>query len=159
MSVKTQGTQLFIIDPSGSAGPEVLTILCATSLSGLGAAREQIETTCLEDSVRTYVGGLGTPSPITVTVNFDPENESHYRLYELWKDNTQFDLAIGIGGSTSAPTLDSAGEFDFPTDRTFIAFNGYVADLPMEFSLNAVITAAIPIQVSGEYTIFRKVVS
>ena len=159
MSVKTQGTQLFIIDPSGSAGPEVLAILCATSLSGLGAAREQIETTCLEDSVRTYVGGLGTPGQITVTVNFDPENESHFKLYELWKDNIEFDLAIGLGGSTSAPTLDSAGDFTFPTDRTFIAFNGFVSDLPLDFSLNAVITAAIPIQVSGEYTIFRKVVS
>ncbi len=157
MAVKTQGTQLFVIDPDGSAGAEVITVLCTTSLSGLGAAREQIETTCLEDDARTYVGGLATPGQLTVSVNFDPDNESHYRLYEFWKANTDFKFAIGFGPETDVPDVDSAGDFDFPTARTFISAEGYVVDLPLELALNAVVTAAIPIQVSGEYTIFRKV--
>ena len=156
-AVKTQGTQLFLIDELSSAGPEILTILCATNLSGLGAAREQIETTCLEDDARTYVGGLATPGQLTVTVNFDPDNESHYRLYELWKLNENFKMAIGFGPETSVPTIGSDGDFDLPTDRTFITFEGYVVDLPLEMALNSVVTAAIPIQVSGEYTIIRKV--
>ena len=156
MSVKTQGTQLFLIDEFASDGPEVLAILCATSLSGLGAPREQLDVTCLEDDARQFVGGLSTPGQLTVTVNFDPDNESHYRLYELWKSNDNFKMAIGFGPQTSVPTIGSDGEFDFPADRTFISFEGYVADLPLEIALNAVVTAAIPIQVSGEYTIFRK---
>lgn len=157
MAVKTQGTQLFIIDPDASGGPELLTIECTTSLSGLGAAREQLEVTCLESDAREYVGGLATPGTLTVTINFDPNNESHFRMYELWKANTSFKAAIGFGPETAVPSVDSAGDFDFPTSRTFILFEGYVADLPLEIQLNAVVTAAIPIQVSGDYTIFRKI--
>jgi len=159
MAVKTQGTQLFLIDPDATGGPEVLTILCTTSISGLGAPREQIETTCLEDDSRSYVGGLATPGDITVNVNFDPDNESHYRLYQLWKSNENFQIAIGFGPETDVPTVASDGGFDFPTARTFIGFEGYVKDLPLQANLNAVWTADIPIQVSGEYTIYRKVAS
>lgn len=157
MAVKTQGTQLFVIDPTASGGPEIITVLCATSLSGLGAAREQIETTCLEDDSRSYVGGLATPGQLTVNLNFDPANESHLALYNLWKSNTDFEFAIGFGPETSVPTIGTGGEFDFPTDRTFIAASGYVSDLPLEIGLNTVVTAAIPIQLSGDYTIFPKV--
>lgn len=157
MAVKTQGTQLFILDATASGGAEVLTIQCATSLSGLGAAREQIEVTCLEDDARSYEGGLATPGQLSVTVNFDPNVESHYRIYELWKANNNFKFAIGFGPETAVPTIDSAGEFDFPTGRTYIEGEGYVVDLPLEASLNAVWTASVPIQVSGDYTIFRKV--
>lgn len=157
MAVKTQGTQLFILDPEASGGPAILTILCATSLSGLGAPRDQLEVTCLESDAREYVGGLATPGQLTVTVNFDPDNDSHFRLYELWKDNISFQAAIGFGPSTSVPTLASDDEFDFPDDRTFIAFEGYISDMPLDISLNAVVTAAIPLQLSGDYTIFRKV--
>lgn len=157
MAVKTQGTQLFILDETASGGAEVLTIECATAIDGLGAAREQIDVTCLESSSREYVGGLATPGSLTVTVNFDPDNESHFRMYELWKSNTDFKFAIGFGPETSVPTISSGDEFNFPTDRTFIEAAGYVSDLPLSAALNAVWTAGIPIQVSGDYTIFRKV--
>lgn len=157
MAVKTQGTQLYVLDSTASGGASILTILCATSLSGLGAAREQIEVTCLESDFREYEGGLATPGQLSVTVNFDPANESHYRLYELWKENTIFKFAIGFGDGTAAPTIDSAGDFDFATTRTYVEAEGYVVDLPLDVSLNAVITATVPLQVSGEYTIFRKV--
>lgn len=158
MVVKTQGTQLFVLDPEATGGCEVLTIQCTTSLSGLGAAREQIETTCLEDSSRSYEGGLATPGALTVTVNFDPNNPTHYRLYELWKSNINFKASIGFGPETNVPDVDSACEFDFPTARTYLSFEGYVSDLPLEIALNSVVTAAIPIQLSGDYTIFRKTI-
>lgn len=156
MAVKTQGTQLYILDETASGGAEILTIDCATAIDGLGAAREQIEVTCLEDDSRTYVGGLATPGTLTVTVNFDPNNESHFRLYELWKSNVDFKFAIGFGPETAPPTI-TGDDFVFPTSRTFIEASGYVSDLPLSIALNAVVTAAIPIQVSGDYTIFRKV--
>lgn len=157
MAVKTQGTQLFVIDPDGSAGCEVLAIQCATSLSGLGAPREQIETTCLEDTARTYVGGLATPGQLTVSVNFDPGNATHLRLYELWKANTSFDFAIGFGPETDVPDVDSACGFDLPTGRSFAVAEGYVVDVPMELALNTVVTATIPIQLSGDYVLHPKV--
>lgn len=156
MALKTQGTQLFLIDEEASGGPEILAIECTTALSGLGAPREQIETTCLESDAREYVGGLSTPGQLSVTINFDPQNESHFRIYELWKANDNIKMAIGMSTPLTPPTLDTDGEFVFPNTRNYISFEGYVADLPIEAALNAVFTATIPIQVSGEYIIHRK---
>lgn len=159
MAVKTQGTQLYILDATASGGPVVLTVECATAISGLSNPREQIETTCLESDTREYVGGLSTPGQLTVTVNFDPANESHLRLYEYWKENSDnFKAAIGFGGPVDVDPTISGDDFAFPTTRTFVEFEGYVVDLPLEAALNSVWTAAIPIQISGPYTIYPKTV-
>lgn len=161
MSVKTQGTQLYIIDPTGSAGCEVFVVECATAISGLSNPREQIETTCLESDTREYVGGLSTPGQLTVTVNFDPASPSHLKLYEFWRDNADnFKAAIGFGGPRDiAPTVSVGCDFVFPDTRTFIEFEGYVADVPLEAALNSVWTSAIAIQISGPYTIFPRAAS
>lgn len=155
MAVKTQGTQLYILDTTGSSGCDLLTVECTTAISGLSNPREQIETTCLESDTREYVGGLSTPGQLTVTVNFDPRNESHLRLYEFWRDNADnFKAAIGFGGPVNVPpTIESGCEFDYPTNRTYIEFEGYVADVPLEAALNSVWTSAISIQISGPYVI------
>lgn len=157
MAIKTQGTQLYIMDAEASGGCEVMVVECVTSLSGLSNPREQIEVTCLESDTREYEGGLSTPGQLTVSVNFDPRNESHMRLYQFWKENSDnFKAAIGMGNPVDvAPTVGSDCEFDFPTNRTFIEFEGYVVDLPIEAALNSVFTAAIPIQISGPYTIYK----
>lgn len=155
MAVKTQGTQLYIADTTASSGCQLLVVECATAISGLSNPREQIEVTCLESDTREYEGGLSTPGQLTVTVNFDPRNESHMRLYEFWRDNADnFKAAIGFGGPVNDdPTLDTLCDFVFPTSRTFIEFDGYVADVPLEAALNSVWTSAISIQISGPYTI------
>lgn len=157
MALKTQGTQLYIADPTGTNDCELIKVECATALSGFSNPREQIETTCLESDAREYVGGLATPGQVTVTVNFDPANESHMRLYELWKNNVDFKAAVGMGQPVdSDPSLDSGCEFVFPTNRSFIEFDGYVVDVPLEAALNSVWTAGIPIQMSGAYTLYEK---
>lgn len=157
MSVKTQGSQLYFITQETS-GAVINKVACSTNLSGLSSPREQIEVTCLESSQREYVSGLGTPGQVTVTVNFDPAEPSHLKLYELWRDGgANIDFAIGYGGpKDSDPTLDTAGDFVFPTNRHFIEFDGYVVDVPHEGALNSVWTSGIPIQISGPYTLFPK---
>lgn len=122
MAIKTQGTQLYIADTFASGGCDLITVDCATSLSGLSNPREQIEVTCLESDTRQYEAGLSTPGTLTVNINFDPENESHARLAELWRDNAgNVRFAIGMGRPVdSAPTLDSGCEFVYPTDRSFV---------------------------------------
>lgn len=160
MAVKTQGSQLYFIADNDSGAPTVYVVTCATNFGGLTSPREQIETTCLESDTREYVAGLGTPGQFNVTVNFDPANASHIKLYELWKDgaeNTTF--AIGYGGPKDvAPTLDSAlTGFNYPTNRNFIEFDGYIVDVPHEGALNSVWTSNMPIQISGPYTLFSAV--
>ena len=159
-SVKTQGSQLYFIADNDLDVPTIYKLACATNMSGLSAPREQIETTCMESSTREYVSGLGTPGQFTVTVNFDPSEESHLKLYEMWRDNIDNTLfAIGMGGPVAVdPTLDSTGEgMVYPTTRTFVEFDGYVVDVPLEGALNSVWTSAMPIQISGPFTVYPKV--
>ena len=51
MTIKSQGTDLYTIDPATGA---LLDVGCITSLDGIDTAIDQIETTCLNDITRTY---------------------------------------------------------------------------------------------------------
>lgn len=151
-AVKTQGTELWLLDP---ADESVLKVGCVTTITGLTAARDQIETTCLDSSARTYEAGMATPGTASFTVNFDPADASHVRLHELYVSGTKVDWALGWSDFTPGPpaagpvpVADSAGNFNLPATRSWITFNGYISDLPFDFALNTVVTSNISVQVS-----------
>ena len=155
MALKTARSSLYFIDPDG----QIVTVGCATSISGIGASRDQLEDTCLEDDARSYEAGLGTPGQATFTLNFDPADASHVRVYELWRSGEKVDWALGLSDGPAAPTalvpptLDSSGGFDLPDNRSWITFNGYIADVPIDLALNALVTANVTIQVSDFPTV------
>jgi hypothetical protein len=153
MALKTQGTQLYFIDPEDFS---VVTVGCVTALTGLTAARDQIETTCLDSTARTYVAGMATPGAAQFTINFDPTDDSHVRLHELYVEGTDLDFALGWSDGTAAPTSDSTA-FTTPTTRTWILFSGFISDLPFDFALNTVVTSNVSVQVSGFPTLVAKV--
>lgn len=162
MSKLAQGTQIYFIDPSTDM---VMVIECATSFNPGGNPADQIEDTCLEDFERTYKPGLRTPGTATITLNADPDNDSHVRIYELSQENPPPNVqwAVGWSDGTSAPgvMVDSNGDtvFDVPDDRTWYLFEGYVSDFPFDFQLNSVVTSDVTIQRSGGAVWARKVVS
>jgi hypothetical protein len=153
MALKTQGTQLYFIDPDTFA---VTTVGCVTALTGLTAARDQIETTCLDSTARTYVSGMATPGAAQFTINFDPTDDSHVRLHELYVEGADLDFALGWSDGTAAPTSDSTA-FTTPTTRTWVLFSGFISDLPFDFALNTVVTSNVSVQVSGFPTLVPKV--
>ncbi|MHC5351692.1 phage tail tube protein [Metapseudomonas furukawaii] len=168
MSVLTQGTQLFVKDPLfDSNGAGVREIECITSFNPGGNPADQIEDTCLSAKTRTYRKGLRTPGQASGTLNADPENDSHVRLYEMSEDDSEeiLDFVLGWadgpvdanGEPTSLPTLDSSGDFELPTDRTWFRFRGYVSDFPFDFAANTVVTTAFTIQRSGRGFWVKKV--
>lgn len=151
MSVLTQGTQIYFIDPDDNS---VVTVECATAFNPGGSPADQIDTTCLEDQERAFRRGLRTPGQASLTINADPANDSHIRLHEL-SESDQSDgseilkWAVGWSDGAAAPTVDSAGDFVLPPTRTWFTFQGYVSDFPFDFALNAVVTTALTIQRSG----------
>ena len=160
MSVLTQGTQIYFIDPYfDSNGPGVREVECATTFTPGGNPADQIEDTCLSDTSRSYKPGLRTPGQATLGLNADPENESHVRLHQLSETDPSPTLkwAVGWADGTSVPTLDSSGDFDLPTDRTWFVFEGYVSDFPFDFAANTVVTTQAAIQRSGGSAWIRKV--
>ena len=163
MALKTARTSLYYIDPEfDSNGPGIVTVGCVTSLSGIGASRDQLEDTCLEDEARSYEAGLGTPGQKTFTINFDPSDDSHVRLYRLWQAGTKVQWALGLSDGPPAPaalvppTLNSVDEFELPATRSWITYEGYVSDVPLDLALNAFMTANVSVQVSDFPQIFPK---
>ncbi len=148
MSVLTQGTQIYFVDPDDLS---IVAVQCATAFNPGGQPADQIEDTCLESFVRTYKKGLRTPGQASLTVNADPQYASHIRLHELSEENDDRTIkwAVGWSDGTAAPTADSDGDFVLPTSRTWFAFDGYVSDFPLDFAQNTVVTTAVTIQRSG----------
>jgi hypothetical protein len=154
MAIKTQGTNVYVIDPYDNS---VITVACATSLSGISASRDQIETTCLEATSRSYEAGMLSPGAASIGINYDPSNASHVRLHEIYADGTSTSFAVGWSDGTAAPTVNSAGDWVIPTSRSWITFDGYISEFPFEFGLSAVVTSTLSIQISGFPVVTAKV--
>lgn len=150
--MRTAGVTLWFLDPDNSC--EAVQVGCPTSISGLDSTVDQLETTCLSSLARTYEAGLATPGTASFTLSLDPQDESHTRLLELKKAGTSVKWAILFPESQDDPTgtTDSDGEceFDLPTTRSAVVFDGFVNSYAFDFSLNAVITATVGVQVSGD---------
>lgn len=150
MSIATQGTQLYFIDPDTG---DTVAVDCIVSINPGTAPASQLDDTCLEDrsGYRSFKRGLRTPGEAAMTINADPQNASHIRLYELSQgvanDNLQF--ALGWSDGTAAPVADTGGEFNLPNTRTWYTFEGYIADFPFDFQLDALVTSDVSVQRSG----------
>lgn len=147
MAIKTQGTELYVIDPDDES---LITVGCITSIDGITTTNEQIETTCLEGSARTYIAGLATPGTATFGINVDTGDASHVRLHQLKVAGVSLVWAVGWSDGTADPTVDSGGTFDLATTRSWIRFNGFMTDYPFNFAQNSVVQSTVGIQISGE---------
>lgn len=154
-AVPTKGTSLYFIDPDTCA---VVEVGCITSFDGLDVPIDQVEITCLQDLVRSYMSGLGTPGTATFGINFDPQDPSHVRLQEIKRSGSPtMWWAVAWGDGTAVPVAGSPCDFDtFPTTRTFIAFEGFINSFSFSFALNAAVASTVGIQVSGDPTIYPK---
>lgn len=158
MPIKAQQTDLFTIDPATGT---LLDVGCITSLDGIDTAIDQIETTCLNDTARTYAAGLATPGKATFGLQFDPSTPAHVRLHQLKTAGTALHWVIGFSdGPDVLPTVgtDSSGddEFILPATRSWLTFEGYMDSYPFTFGLNAMVTSTVGIQVSGEPVLLPK---
>ncbi|MBI6940347.1 phage tail protein [Pseudomonas putida] len=114
MSILSQGTQIYALVPTAGNPSifEVMEIECATAFSPGGNPADQIETTCLSETVRSYMRGLRTPGQATLSLNADPRNASHVRLHQLSEDDSIESIRWVVGwsdGKGIAPTVGSSG--------------------------------------------------
>lgn len=151
MAVKSQGTQLYFVDP---ADDSIVEVACITELTGLSQSRDQIETTCLSDNERSYEAGLATPGQANFGIYTDPQEASHIRLQQLSVAGTKINWAAGWSDGIGIPptSVDTDGEFVLPATRTWLTFNGYISDFPFDFAQNAVVASNLGIQTSGPTT-------
>lgn len=151
-AIRTQGTQLYTVTGTTT----VTEIGQIVSISGLGGARDQIDTTVLTDAERTFVGGFANPGPITLELVFDPTVVSHQTLQTLFGNSNVVPWMIAAADGTATPTA-TGGAFTSLTSRSNWRFLGYVADVNLDFSTNEVIRGTVTIQRSGAVTTTPKV--
>lgn len=168
MAVKTQGSNLYAMDPETG---DVIDVGCVTQISGIDQTLEQIEVTCLGDDARSYVAGLATPGTANFTVQFDPQNPVHIQMYNYkkagkvlhwavgFRDQEAIDTGIEPRVPTSVADPDDGFVFELPEERAWIVFEGFMNSYPFEFAGNAVVTSSVGVQVSGEIDVVPAVVT
>lgn len=150
-TVRTQGTELFVIDASvTSSEEELFKIACPTGITGLGGPRDQIEDTCLDTTdEKTFLAGLGNPGQVSVPFNLIPRNGSHQSLF-AWKNSGEVMKWLAcLSESATPPTADTDGFFVKPTNRTTIEFSAFVADVNIDIATNEIVKGTLTLQRSG----------
>ena len=151
-TVKTQGSELWVVNPISGSEPDLLKFACPTGIQGLGGPKSQINDTCLDELVdETFQAGLGSPGQVTVPFNFIPSNQSHQILFDLKELGTRLQWLIGLSDGTAAPTVDTDGAFVVPTspNRTTIGFTAYIADVNIDIAGNDIVKGTMLLQRSG----------
>lgn len=152
-TVKTQGTELYVIDTVTTTDPTLVKMSCPTGITGLGGPRDQIDSTCLDtEGDKTFEAGLGNPGQVSVPFNLIPRESSHQALFGLKADGSVLHWLVLLSESDTAPTLDTDGEFVKPTDRTTISFDAYVSDVNIDIATNEIVKGTLTLQRSGAVT-------
>jgi len=144
-AIKSQKTEIYW----ASAPTAAMKLVCPTSISGLGGARDQVDTTCFDDIERTFLPGLGNPGQVTVAFNVHKGALSHGAVLALKAAGTVVSWGIYSSDATTAPTV-VASVMQPVVDRVSAIFRGYVSDVNIDIQGNDIWKGTITIQRSGE---------
>lgn len=144
-TVKTQGTRLYM----GISASEILKVLCATGIQGLGGAADRIDKTCLDSDEKEYERGQLDPEAVSVPINFIPNSAAHQAINDLRDSGDTISWMIVLSDQAGAPSsLDSNDRLVSP-GATTAEFLGYVADFNIDIATNEIVRGTLTIQRSG----------
>lgn len=156
MALTTKLTELFFVDTYTSGAPAVTKFTCPTGITGLGGAADQIDTSCLDNTDRTFLPGLGNPGQVSVPFAFDTTAASHEVLFDLKEDGAILNWMICLSDGTADPTIDSEDDMTGPSGRSYFKFQAYVADVNIDIALNEIVRGTLTLQRSGTVTYVPK---
>lgn len=156
MAILTKGTRLYILDPRDN---QITVLQCPKSIDGLDLSVPQINATCLESEADEFSPGMPSPGVATIGLDFDTAKASHMLLEDLFEEQVTAKWAIGWSDGTVAPTVGSDGDFVLPTNRSWVVFNAYVSNIPLNFAVNANVASNVTVQPTGRRRILAKVAS
>lgn len=147
MAQKTQGTEIWYQKDADT----VVKVGKVTGVTGTGGANSQIDITDLDSTEMEYLAGLPNPGALSVPLNFDPSITAHQELYALWQSGATVKWIIGLSDGTAAPTVAS-DVFTWPDTRSYLEFDGYIADFPIDAAVNSKLETSMQVQRSGPKT-------
>lgn len=138
--VFTQGTSVWI--KHGDV-PELTKMVCITGIVLGDDSPTDITDTCLEETdSATSVYGLNQPGEGSITINTDPENESHITLLQLAADNAGVEVFVGWADGKTPPTL-AEEDVTLPEDRTWTSFTALLKDSSPTFEADSLVQHTI----------------
>jgi hypothetical protein len=147
--VRTQGTELFLLDTVRHSTPTRVKMACPTGITGMGGAKDQIDSSCLDTTGdKEFEGGLGNPGPVNVPFNMIPREQSHQILFDLKEDGSVLKWMACLSEGNDVPTV-AGSNLVAPTDRTSFAFSAYVADVNIDIANNEIVRGTLTLQRSG----------
>lgn len=150
-TVRTQGTELFFVQTLSESDPVITKLVCPTGITGLGGAKDQTETTCLDTlGDKEFVAGLGNPGQVNVPFNLIPRDLSHQVLFELKEAGTVLKWLSCLSEGTTAPSvIDSDLDMTPPAGRTSFGFDAYISDVAIDIATNDIVKGTLTLQRSG----------
>lgn len=144
--VKTQGTHLYFVNPTG---PALVKLVCPTGITGIGGGDvDQIENTCLDETEEhTFVDGLSSRDSLTVPFNMRPAEASHQLLYTL-KDTAPRPVLhwmVLLSESADPPTL-AGTTMTPPATRSSLKFDGVITNVALDVTTNEIVRGTLTIQ-------------
>lgn len=130
--LRTQGTELYMLDPDATVGNEVLKIGNITAYGDFGKQANDIPTTNLDSTAVEKISGLPDNGDLGLTVNVDPKSNAHKKLDSLagtdarrifvigYSDGIGIAPTVGKGVASIAVTAGGSGYSTAPT----VAFAG-----------------------------------
>ncbi|MEM6670534.1 MAG: phage tail tube protein [Pseudomonadota bacterium] len=131
--VYTQGCQIYLEDASQADTYRPLSGV--TDFQPISAGAELRDVTELVDTVRQFAGGLTDFGEMAGTINFDPEDADHIRLFN------------GLGS-----TFKVIVGFESMTTPQYMAAEGVFRGLNVSMPQNDNVSAAISFKLSGTPT-------
>jgi hypothetical protein len=142
---------------SETGGYHLVKVGCPKGVGPIGGSKSQIDETCLDDIEKQFGPGMASPGAISVPLDFDPTKVSHQQIVEMDLDDLKTTWVVGMGDGTSAPTIDTGtGAITWPSTRTYVEFQGYVADVPLDFQIDKNVGSTVSVQRSGPKTFHWK---
>jgi hypothetical protein len=150
ISLKTKKTELFFVFQN-SNGYALVKLGCPKGIQGLGGSKPQIDDTCLDSDEMEFTPGMPNPGALTVDLDFDPSKVSHQDLIYMDENDITATWIVALSDGIALPTVNSGtGVVTYPTTRTYINFQGYIADVPLDIAVNANVKSSVSIQRSGK---------
>jgi len=152
--LKTQGTELFLLNTLVEPNPAILKMVCPTGITGMGAGtKSQIDVTSLDATEdQEFIPGLGAPGQISVPFNFIPTAAAHQGILTTLKESGRvFDWLVGFSDGTAAPTVNNK-KLAWPAARTSAKFQAYIAEVTIDAATNDRVTGTMTLQRSGKVT-------
>lgn len=144
--IDTKGTRLFFLNSAGSP-QDIYKVACATGITGLGGAADQIDITCLDSEEAESRPGFKRPGVVQVPINFIPRSAAHQALLDLEDSGETVDWMIIFSDQAGTPT-EAAGLLVSP-GATSVRFQGYVVDTDLNVNNNEIVRGTVGIQRTG----------